>query len=149
MLKKLICIPLILFSICLITPTKAYSDNFSAGLGVIVLGNPSRAEIELGAEYEYRIDALFGLGGDVSYIFSDPGIFELGVPEAFLHPLGNDWVISASPLFAFVSGAKTEVGARFGTRVPLPMGAFTIVPAFTMDFIGGAVDYGFGFGISI
>jgi len=127
----------------------ARADHLALGAGVIHLSNPSETEFEVGGEYEYNLNAFFGVGAQVNYIFSTPSITLLGAPEGFVHPLGGDWYISGSPLFEFASGMSTQVGARFGTRVPLPLGFMTLIPSVAVDFIGGGTDYMFGLGISI
>jgi hypothetical protein len=90
-----------------------------------------------------------GLGLSGNYIFSDPSILLLALPEVYFHPLAGDWYISASPLFEFGAETGTHVGARFGTRVPIPVGAATIIPSLSVNFINGGKIYVIGLGIQI
>ncbi len=124
-----------------------YQQRFSLGAGVLVFNNPSGTYFELGAEYEYRENAFIGLGGFANYIFSSPGIVELGAPELFFHPFATEFLLDVSPIIEFGSGITTEVGARFGTRLPIPFGVFTLVPIFAVDVISGGPLYNIGIGI--
>ena len=124
------------------------SNRLSGGLGVVHIDNPSKTYITLGAEYERRMNALFGLGGMFQYFFSDPSITQVGAPAVFFHPLGGEWFVSATPLFEFTSGSNA-VGSRFGTRIPLPLGPLLLVPTGAVTFIRGTKYYFFGLGISM
>ncbi len=124
-----------------------YQQRFSLGVGVVTMNNPSQTNLEVGAEYEYRLDPLLGLGASGNYIFSNPSITLLAVPDFFVHPIATDWLISGAPLFEFGSGTGTHLGIRLGTRIPIPFGSFALVPAFAVDFINGGRDYLFGLGI--
>jgi hypothetical protein len=146
MTLKIIPLLLVLFS-----ATQAQADGsnrLSGGLGVVHIDQPSKTYITLGAEFEHRMNPLFGLGGMFNYFFSDPSIVQIGAPEVFFHPLGGDFFISATPLFEF-AGGSTNVGSRFGTRIPLPIGPMLLVPTAAVTFINGTKYYFFGMGISI
>ena len=144
-LFSLITITLLVF----LSPQLAHADHLSISGGLIHLNSPNSTTFEIGGEYEYSLNAFFGVGAQANYIFSNPSVTIIGVPEGFVHPIATDWYISASPIFEFASGYKTQVGARFGTRVPLPIGILTLIPSVAVDFIGGGTNYIFGFGISI
>jgi hypothetical protein len=127
-----------------------YDSRFSLGAGVAIFNtgnNSSTAYFEAGAEYEKRVDPMLGIGGFVNYVFSSPGFAIVGLPEGFLHPLGGEWYLSAAPIIEFGGGFNTEVGARIGTRIPLPLGAIELIPTFAVDFINGGEDYLVGIGI--
>jgi hypothetical protein len=124
-----------------------YSQRLSLGVGVATFQHPSQVQFEIGAEYEYRLDPTWGLGGFVNYIFTDPGTAYVGLPDFFLHPLGGEWLLSASPVVEFGELSGTRVGARFGTRIPVSLGAITLVPSAAVDVISGGPDYIFGLGI--
>ncbi len=138
------------FLLCLLfSAPQAYADRLSIDAGLIHVDQPSKTYFEIGGEYEHRYNRMIGFGGTANYIFSDPSILLLALPEFFLHPLGGGWYISASPLFEFGSGTGTHVGARFGTRLPLPLGVVTLIPNFSIDFINGGTIYVIGLGIQI
>ncbi len=126
-----------------------YDYRFALGVGIAELNNSSETDLEVGAEFEYRIDALWGVGAFGNYIFSSPGISLMGVPEVFVHPLGGDWYINASPLLEIGSGIGTHVGVRVGTRVPIPLGVISLIPQVAVDFIDGQRNLILGFGIQI
>ncbi|MGZ3651054.1 MAG: hypothetical protein ACXVB9_08165 [Bdellovibrionota bacterium] len=123
--------------------------RLGVGAGLVHIEQPSETDFEIGAEYECRMDILFGVGGFGNYIFSNPGITLLGAPEIFVHPLGGDFYVAGSPLLEFGSGTGTHLGIRLATRVPLPLGLFILVPSFAVDFINGTRIYWFGLGIAI
>jgi hypothetical protein len=140
------------FFVCIVIgsalPARAdYTRRISLGVGVVHLNNPSQTDFAVSAEFEERLDAFFGLGAQGNYIFSTPGITFLGAPEIFIHPLGGEFLVSASPLVEFGSSTGTHWGTRLGTRIPVPFGLFTLVPTFAVDFIAGGKDYLFGIGI--
>jgi hypothetical protein len=138
-------------SLPLFNPAVAHADydqRLSLGVGFVTMNNPSQTSFELGAEYENRIDPMLGLGVSANYIFSSPGITLIAVPDVFFHPFASEFFLSAAPLLEFGSATGTNVGARIGTRVPVPLGAITLYPSFSIDFINGSEDYIFGIGIS-
>jgi hypothetical protein len=108
---------------------------------------PSGTNFEIGAEYECRMDPIFGLGGFMNYIFSDPSLTFIGLPEVFVHPLAGDFYVAASPLLE--TGVGTHLGVRFATRLPIPIGIAILVPSLAIDFINGGKIYWFGLGIAI
>jgi hypothetical protein len=124
-----------------------YDQRFSLGVGFVTMSNPSQTNFEIGAEYEYRTDPLLGIGVSGNYIFSSPGTVLLAVPDLFFHPLAGEWLISAAPLLEFGQLTGTNIGARIGTRIPIPMGAVTLLPSVLLDFINGGRDWIFGVGI--
>jgi hypothetical protein len=126
-----------------------YQQRLSIGLGLAALNNPSETEFEVSGEYEYRSSSLIGWGGFASYIFSSPGITEIGLPQFSLHPFETDFLLNAAPILETGQYVGTHVGVRLGTRVPLPLGALTIVPTFAVDFISGGPNYIFGIGIQL
>jgi hypothetical protein len=126
-----------------------YQQRLSVGIGFAELKNPSSTDFEIGAEYEYLVDPLIGLGGFVNYIFANPGITYLGAPQISVHPFTTDFLVSASPIVEFGPNVGTNFGVRLGTRVPLPLGPISIVPTFAVDLISGGPDYIFGIGIGI
>jgi hypothetical protein len=137
----------IILLVCFIQQARAdYDQRISLGVGIAQFKNSSETDLEVGAEYEYRLDPLLGLGGFGSYIFSDPGVTFLGAPSVYFHPFATDFLVSASPVVEFGSGIGTNVGARFGTRIPIPLGIMTIVPSFAVDVISGGPDFIYGIG---
>ena len=125
------------------------SNRVSFGGGVIFLSKTSQYQIEVGAEYEHRLNTFLGLGGQANYLFSSPGIGLLGAPEVFVHPIATDWFLSAAPLFQIGTGAGLSAGARLGTRIPITLGIFSLIPTATVDFIGGAHNVILGLGVQI
>lgn len=121
-------------------PHQANADSFSIGSGVMLLERPSRTKILISGEYEHRTSRLIGIGFTGNYVFTDPGIFLLAVPNVFLHPMGGDWYLNASPVAYFRSGS-TDLGVRLGTRFSLPLGLLVLVPSFAVDFINGDKNY--------
>lgn len=126
-----------------------YQQRFSFGAGLWHQNNPSLTDFELGAEYEYRLNAAVGLGTSGNYIFSSPPMGLVAAPEVFLHPFGTDWYASGAPLFEFGQAVGTKVGARLGTRLPIPLGPLVFIPSLTVDFIGGTTNFILGFGFQI
>ncbi len=124
-----------------------YLQRFSLGGGVMFLNQPAQVEFELGAEYEYRFMSLVGVGGTINYLFSTPALTLLAVPTVYLHPFFSDFFVSASPLFQFVSGGGCTVGARLGTRIPIPLGPIALIPQGSIDFISGGPNLLLGLGI--
>lgn len=133
----------------LLSGSLAHADRITFGFGIAHLNVPSGTNFELGAEYEHTLDPLFGIGAFGNYIFSSPGVTLLGFPSLYLHPFAGDFLVSASPIVEFGSGIATYFGARLGTRVPIPLGAVTIIPSFAVDFIAGGQNYIFGLGIGL
>lgn len=125
----------------------AHADRIELGAGIVTQSHPSETNLELGVEFENRWDAMLGVGGAANYIFSSPGVTLVAVPEGFLHPFGGDFLVSAAPLLEFGSGTGTHLGARFGTRVPLPMGVLTLIPEIALDMINGSNILVFGLGL--
>ncbi|MBI3542740.1 MAG: hypothetical protein HY075_05630 [Deltaproteobacteria bacterium] len=127
------------------TTTNAKADGshrLSFSAGVIRHGDPGSTDFLLGGEYEYRFFPTLGAGLLGQYIFSTPSETLIGFP-VFLHPLAGDWVVYGAPLLSFKSDGN-HVGARLGTRAPLPFGVLTLTPELAVDFIGGYRNYLFG-----
>lgn len=125
------------------------SHRFSLSGGLVHLNNPSQTSFAIGAEYEYRLAELYGVGGQASYVFSSQAITIISVPAFYLHPLLGDWYISAAPVFYFGSTITTRVGARFMTRIPLELGPLAVVPTVGVDVIKGGPNYLFGLAFGI
>jgi hypothetical protein len=128
---------------------EANGHRLGVGVGVAQIGDSSHTYVAIGGEYEYRMDDYLGLGTSFTYVFSDPNYTLLALPQAYLHPLKGDWYINAAPLFQFGGGIGTHVGARVGTRLPLYLGALTIIPQVNVDFINGGRNLLFGIGLAI
>jgi hypothetical protein len=128
---------------------KGCEHRLGAGAGLVHLESPSETDFEIGAEYECRFDLFLGLGGFANYVFADPGITLLGLPEVFFHPLAGDFFVAASPLLETGSAVGTHLGVRLATRVPIPLALFVLVPSFAVDFINGGRIYWFGLGLAI
>jgi len=103
--------------------------------------------VSIGADYEYRFNRVFGLGGIVEYA---GGEFEhwLAFVSMFIHPYG-DWQIIIAPGAEFIKGkherdfiVRTGIGYQFhfGKR-------YTIAPEINVDF--GENETLFVYGISI
>lgn len=150
-MKSLVLFIVTLFITFLSTiPAQAdYTQRFSFGVGFVHSDNPSSTDFELGAEFEYRVDPMLGLGLQGNSIFSNPAIGLVGAPEIFFHPFSTEWFLSASPIIEFGSGVGTHVGERFGTRLPISLGALTLIPTFAVDLIAGRRNYWFGIGIQL
>jgi hypothetical protein len=149
LLKKISLIGLLALSLS----TSAYAaiekdgHRFSLSGGLVVVNEQS--SFALSAEYEYRIQEFYGIGGQASYVFSSQAFSQVAAPRFYLHPLQGDWYISASPVFYFGSGMDTLVGARLTTRMPLEINILTLIPTVGIDMIKGGPNYIFGLGIAI
>lgn len=121
--------------------------RFSLSGGLVVVNEQS--SFALSAEYEYRIQEFYGIGGQANYVFSSQAFSQVAAPGFYLHPLQGEWYISASPVFYFGSGMDTLVGARFTTRLPLAIEILTLIPTVGVDLIQGGPNYIFGLGIAI
>jgi len=121
--------------------------RFSLSGGLVSIEN--KTSFAVSAEYEYRVDPLYGMGAQGSYVFSSLAVTQLAAPGFYLHPLSGEWYISAAPVFYFVSGADARVGARFTTRMPLLIKIMTLTPTLGVDLIRGGPNYIFGLGIAI
>ena len=141
---------ILLVSLFVTSPSHAEVDGHRLGIGVgIAQVKDSDAFFTVGGEYEYRMDSHFGLGTSFNYIFSNPNLVYVAVPQGYFHPLAGDWYINAAPLFQFGGGMGTHVGARIGTRMPLNLGALSIIPQVNVDFINGGRNLLFGVGLAI
>lgn len=146
---------LLFLSLFIFSQTNASAEvrdgNHRFGLtgGLIVLNNPTQTVFSISAEYEYQFNDFFGLGTQLAHVFASQSLTQWAVPTAYVHPLGGDWFVSASPIFYFVSGANTRTGARFLTRIPLNISVLTLVPTVGVDVIEGGPNYivGLSFGI--
>jgi len=144
-----------LLGLSLIALAPLFSENahaigdhrFALSGGVMVLTKPSQTVFQIGAEYEHRADAIIGYGLQANYLFTTPAYGLLAAPMVYLHPIGNDWFVSAAPLFEFNSGVT--VGGRVGTRLPITLGMVSIIPSASVDFIGGRQNFIFGLGVQI
>jgi hypothetical protein len=121
--------------------------RFSLSGGLVSIED--KTSFAVSAEYEYRVDPLYGIGAQGSYVFSSLAVTQLAAPGFYLHPLSGEWYISAAPVFYFASGADTLAGARFTTRMPLLIKIMTLTPTLGVDFIRGGPNYIFGLGIAI
>jgi len=136
------------FFVCAVADAHAdYQQRIELGAGIVSTNNPAQTNLEISAEYEYRIEPKLGYGLSANYIFSNPGILLLAVPEAFLHPLEGDWLISGAPLLEFGPGSSTNIGLKIGTRVPIPLRSVTLIPEVAVDFIANGPITVFGLGI--
>ncbi len=149
--SSLVALGIILASSGYIPSTYAAVGDFrlSGGLGIVTASNSSGTDLSAGLEFEYRMHEFMGLGGFGTYVFSNPGFTLVGLPEVFLHPLAGDWYVSAAPIVEFGGGLGTHWGARLGTRIPFSIGALSLVPQVSVDFINGGKLWSFGLGISI
>ena len=147
--KKFCLLGFILMSFSNIAHATIEKDGhrFSLSGGLVVVNEKS--SFALSAEYEYRIQEFYGIGGQASYVFSSEAFSQVAAPGFYLHPLQGDWYISASPVFYFGSGMDTLVGARFTTRMPLEINILTLIPTVGIDMIKGGPNYIFGLGIAI
>lgn len=124
-----------------------YTQRLEFGAGVLF--NSSQAQFEIGAEYEYRLEPMWGLGAFGNYQFSSPGVMTVGAPEVFFHPFETEFYLSAAPIAEFGSGIDTEYGVRLETRLPIPLGAIDLIPTFAVELINGGPYYMIGLGIRI
>ena len=105
----------------------------------------------IGADYEYRFNSLFGLGGTVEYAGGD---FEhwLALVQMVFHPSEN-WGIIIAPGTEIKRGEyERDFIFRVGVGYQFHLGeTFTIAPVFDIDFSDGetlviyGVQFGFGF----
>ena len=123
------------------------NHRLSLGGGLVYVNQ--QTSLALGAEYEYRVEPLYGIGAQGNYVFSSQAITMVSAPIFFLHPLSGDWYVSAAPIFEFGSTITTKVGARFTTRMPLSIEILTLIPTFGVDIISGGPNYLFGLSIGI
>lgn len=147
--KIFLAIPFLIF--LLTAPAQASGCGHRLGIaaGLVHLDQPSGTHFEAGAEYECRMDPIFGLGGFANYIFSNPSVTFVGLPELFVHPLAGDFFVAGSPLMETGSEVGTHFGVRLSTRLPIPLGILIFVPSFAVDFINGGRNYWLGLGIAI
>jgi hypothetical protein len=126
-----------------------YERRLSLGVGFIHMENPAQTDFTVGAEYESRVDPFLGLGGFANAVFYSPTVYLVGLPELFVHPFGTEWYLNGAPIAEFggPSGFGTHFGFRLGTRIPIPLGIFTFVPTFDVDFINGGRNYLIGLGL--
>ena len=124
-----------------------YTQRLSLGVGIVSFQNPSETELEFGAQYEYRVQPMWGLGIFTNVIFTNPLIVDIGVPEVSWHPFEGAFLISGAPLIEVGDPDGTHVGIHFGTRLPIHLGTFTLIPIFGIAFIDSStrIDYGLGF----
>ena len=120
--------------------------RFSLSGGAVVINN--QTSFAIGAEYEYRVKPLYGIGAQANYIFSSAAFTVVSAPIFFLHPLEGDWYISGAPVFYLASGT-TKAGLRFTTRMPLNIEVLTLVPTLGIDIISGGPNYIFGLAFGI
>jgi hypothetical protein len=136
--------------VCGVSTAKAdYTQRLDLAAGVAEIKNPSGTDFTLGIEYEYRMSPLLGIGAFGSYIFSTPGITFIGWPQLSLHPFSTEFLVSVSPVVETGGDVGSHVGVRFGTRLPIPLGAIAIIPTFAIDLISGGPNYIYGLGIQI
>jgi hypothetical protein len=124
-----------------------YQQRLDLGVGVAQLKNPDETDLSLGVEYEYRLSPFWGIGAFGNYIFSTPGITLIGWPQVSVHPFLTEFLVSAAPIVETGGSVGSHVGARLGTRLPIPLGAISLIPTFAVDFISGGPDYIYGIGI--
>ena len=98
----------------------------------------------LDGEVENRFLPFLGFGGDVVYAFAKPPVFLASFPEIFIHPMGRRWFISAAPSFEFGRGMHTHIGAKLGTRIPIPLPMLTLMPGFSVEVFKGRTVYVLG-----
>lgn len=140
----------ILVLLALFLPLSAsayYEHRVSLSAGIERYGSPASTDFLMGVEYEYRFMPLLGVGGIFEYLFANPGVTRLGLP-VFVHPLATDWLLLAAPIVE-ISASNVSAGARFGTRVPIPLGAISIIPSIAVDFINGNENLIFGLGFEL
>lgn len=124
-----------------------YDQRISLGIGVAEVQNPFQTALMVGGEYEKRLDLFLGVGGGAEYVFTNPGIAYVAVPDLFVHPFGSEFLVSAAPLLEFGSQVGTNFGAQLGTRIPIPLGPISLVPTFDVGVIAGGPIYTLGIGI--
>jgi hypothetical protein len=131
-------------------PHEGAEHSFHRHHMALFIGNTQEGDengVSFGADYEYRVNQIFGIGGIVEYA---GGEFEhwLGLVSMFIHPYG-DWRIIMAPGVEFIKGEdegdfvfRTGIGYQFhfGER-------YTIAPEFNVDF--GEHETLFVYGISI
>jgi hypothetical protein len=136
--------------VCGVSAAKAdYTQRLDLSAGIAEIKNPAGSDFTLGIEYEYRMSPLLGIGAFGSYIFSTPGITFIGWPQLSVHPFSTEFLVSVSPVVETGGDVGSHVGVRFGTRLPIPVGAIEIIPTFAIDLISGGPNYIYGLGIQI
>ena len=118
----------------------------------VFLGNTHTEEgvdaFSIGAQYEYRMSPLLGIGVLGEYATENIDSWVVGVPLT-IHP-GAGWELVAMPGVELESDETTFL-FRAGVGYEFELEQFTIKPEFNADFVGGEVDlvfgasFGFGF----
>ncbi|MBS1960430.1 MAG: hypothetical protein JST80_13215 [Bdellovibrionales bacterium] len=147
-MKKLLLVALTVVSLATASHAEISKGDHRFGLtgGVLVYNN--QTSFSLSAEYEYRVEPIYGIGFQAAHVFATSSFTQLAIPTFYLHPFQGSWYISASPVFYF-GGGRTLTGARFTTRMPLDIDILTLTPVFGVDLIEGGPNYIFGLGVSI
>jgi carbohydrate-selective porin OprB len=95
----------------------------------------------VGAEYEYRLSKLLGIGGFAEYAGGDFDSLVLGVPVTF-HPLAG-WAFQLAPGVEFNSG--TELLFRIGAGYEFEISPqWSLVPKLSVDFVDGDSVFVYG-----
>ena len=116
-------------------------DQQSIGVFVGNTQNGSSHGFTLGAEYEYRLTELIGVGGLAEYASGDFDSLTIGVPVTF-HPLGG-WAFQLAPGLSFNSGTNLlfRIGAGYEFEIAPK---WSLVPEFNVDFVDGETELVYG-----
>ncbi len=113
----------------------------------VFLGNTHESgedEFTVGVDYEYRLDALWGIGGLIDYAGGHFDTTVLAVP-LFFHP-DHQWRFLLAPGVEIHRGGS-EFLVRAGVGYEFEVNEWTVSPEFSVDLVNS--EYIQVFGISI
>ncbi|MGB5215919.1 MAG: hypothetical protein WBN88_20025 [Anderseniella sp.] len=111
----------------------------------VFLGNTHTEEgndaFSFGAQYEYRLSSLIGIGILGEYAFENIDAWVVGAPLT-IHP-GAGWQLVAMPGVE-IEDSETKFLFRAGVGYEFELEQFSIKPEVNADFVGGDVNLVFG-----
>ncbi|MEM7409096.1 MAG: hypothetical protein AAF430_02540 [Myxococcota bacterium] len=123
-------------------------------LSLLVAGSDDAEEtaLTLGVDYEYRLNALLGLGVVAEYAFEEiDAVTVLAVAD--LH-LWRGLIVQTGPGIEIVDGPAggsddLEIAYRVGVLYELEVGHFTVSPQLHYDFTSGENSFVFGGAVGV
>ncbi len=128
-------------------------------LGAATNTDTDDTSFALGADYERRLNQLWGVGLIAEVALGDLERDALLVLPLFLHPTPQIRLTGAAGvefkrLFSKGDGDETEnevdFAVRLGAVYEFEVGSYSVAPEFDVDFVGGdeiVLVYGVGFGL--